>query len=109
MRQTTRLDQSVFKGVGDLGAGRNRRDASDVSRRLESVPGIGVIGATAIAATITDPEVFKSGRRSGSLDRPRSSTELDRRQGKARWDIQAGRSISSAAPGGWSNVRRTRR
>jgi transposase len=36
--------------------------ASDVSRRLESVPGIGVIGATAIAATITDPEVFKSGR-----------------------------------------------
>jgi transposase len=36
--------------------------ASDVSRRLESVPGIGVIGATAITATITDPEVFKSGR-----------------------------------------------
>jgi transposase len=36
--------------------------ASDVSRRLESVPGIGVIGATAIAATITDPNVFKSGR-----------------------------------------------
>lgn len=36
--------------------------ASDVSRRLESVPGIGVIGATAIAATITDPAAFKSGR-----------------------------------------------
>ena len=36
--------------------------ASDVSRRLESVPGIGVIGATAIAATITDPTAFKSGR-----------------------------------------------
>ena len=29
--------------------------ASDASRRLESVPGIGVIGATAIAATVTDP------------------------------------------------------
>jgi transposase len=36
--------------------------ASDVSQRLESIPGIGVIGATAIAATITDPNVFKSGR-----------------------------------------------
>lgn len=36
--------------------------ASDVSRRLESVPGIGVIGATAIAATITDPTAFRSGR-----------------------------------------------
>ncbi len=35
---------------------------SDVSRRLESIPGIGVIGATAIAATITDPSAFKSGR-----------------------------------------------
>jgi transposase len=36
--------------------------ASDVSRRLESIPGIGMIGATAIAATITDPGAFKSGR-----------------------------------------------
>jgi transposase len=36
--------------------------ASDDSRRLETVPGIGVIGATALAATITDPSVFKSGR-----------------------------------------------
>jgi transposase len=36
--------------------------ASDVSRRLESIPSVGVIGATAIAATITDPGVFKSGR-----------------------------------------------
>lgn len=36
--------------------------ASDVSRRLESIPGIGVIGATAIAATVADPSAFKSGR-----------------------------------------------
>lgn len=36
--------------------------ASDVSRRLESIPGIGVIGATAIAATIADPSAFKTGR-----------------------------------------------
>jgi len=36
--------------------------ASDVSRRLESIPGIGVVGATAIAATIADPSAFKTGR-----------------------------------------------
>ena len=36
--------------------------ASEASRRLETIPGIGVIGATAIAATITDPAAFKSGR-----------------------------------------------
>ena len=36
--------------------------ASEQSRRLESIPGVGVIGATALAATITDPGVFKSGR-----------------------------------------------
>ncbi|MGE8943976.1 IS110 family transposase [Leptospira interrogans] len=39
-----------------------RHRASDASRRLESVPGIGVIGATAIASTVTDPSTFKSGR-----------------------------------------------
>ena len=36
--------------------------ACEVSRRLETIPGIGVIGATAIAATVTDPKAFHSGR-----------------------------------------------
>jgi transposase len=36
--------------------------ASDVSRRLETIPGIGVIGATAIAATVSEPGAFESGR-----------------------------------------------
>ena len=36
--------------------------ASDASRRLETIPGIGVIGATAIVATVTDLTAFKSGR-----------------------------------------------
>jgi transposase len=33
-----------------------------VSRRLETIPGIGVIGATATVATITEPGAFKTGR-----------------------------------------------
>jgi transposase len=32
------------------------------SRRLATIPGIGVIGASAIAATITEPGAFRSGR-----------------------------------------------
>src|SRR6202048_1232431 len=36
--------------------------ANEASRRLESIPGIGLIGASAIGATITDPIAFRSGR-----------------------------------------------
>ena len=32
------------------------------SKRLQTIPGIGVIGATAIAATVPNPMVFRSGR-----------------------------------------------
>jgi transposase len=36
--------------------------SNDASRHLETIPGIGVIGATAIAAAVPDPMVFTSGR-----------------------------------------------
>jgi transposase len=36
--------------------------ANEASKRLESIPGIGLIGASAIAATVTDPKAFRSGR-----------------------------------------------
>jgi Transposase IS116/IS110/IS902 family len=36
--------------------------ANEASKRLESIPGIGIIGASAIAATVTDPKAFRSGR-----------------------------------------------
>jgi len=36
--------------------------SNEASQRLETIPGIGVIGATAIAATVPDPKVFRSGR-----------------------------------------------
>jgi transposase len=36
--------------------------ANEASRRLETIPGIGVIGATAIVATVADPTIFRSGR-----------------------------------------------
>jgi len=36
--------------------------ASEASRRLEAIPGIGVITASALISTMTDPKVFRSGR-----------------------------------------------
>ncbi len=36
--------------------------SSDVAQRLATIPGIGVISATALAASVTDPQQFRSGR-----------------------------------------------
>src|SRR3974390_3206354 len=36
--------------------------SNEASQRLETIPGIGILGATAIAATVADPTVFRSGR-----------------------------------------------
>jgi transposase len=36
--------------------------ANEASKRLECIHGIGIIGASAIAATVTDPKAFRSGR-----------------------------------------------
>ena len=36
--------------------------ASPVSQLLATVPGVGIMGASAIAATVADPSLFKSGR-----------------------------------------------
>src|SRR3974377_379155 len=35
---------------------------NEASQRLESIPGIGVIGGTALGAPVADPKVFRSGR-----------------------------------------------
>ena len=35
---------------------------NEASRRLETIPGVGIITATALAASVPDPSVFKSGR-----------------------------------------------
>src|SRR5271155_1007505 len=36
--------------------------SNDVARRLMTIPGIGPVGATALAASVTDPHQFRSGR-----------------------------------------------
>jgi transposase len=41
---------------------KTQHRSNQASKRLETIPGIGIIGATAIAATVADPTVFRSGR-----------------------------------------------
>jgi transposase len=36
--------------------------SNDLARRIATVPGVGVLGASASAATVTDPNQFRSGR-----------------------------------------------
>ena len=36
--------------------------SNDLARRIATVPGVGVLGASALAATVTDPTQFRSGR-----------------------------------------------
>jgi transposase len=67
MRQALQalVDQlaALQEQIGTLERGIHAQHrASEASQRLETIPGIGVIGATAIAATVTDPSAFKSGR-----------------------------------------------
>jgi len=41
---------------------KTQHRSNEASQRLETIPGIGVIGASAIASTVADPTVFRSGR-----------------------------------------------
>ena len=70
--------------------------ANEASRRLETIPGIGFITATALAATVTDPSHFKTGRQFaawlGLVPRQNSSG------GSRRWAIGTFAPCSSSAP-----------
>jgi transposase len=75
---------------------------SAVSQRLETIPGIGFIIATALAATVTDARAFRSGRSSlpGS-DWPPARTPAVARTGWAaspRWATAICGTCSSSAP-----------
>jgi len=59
--------------------------ASEISRRLATIPGVGPITATAMAATVPDPSLFKSGRQFaawlGLTPRSQSSGGKERQAG----------------------------
>jgi transposase len=66
-RQVVQLFAAQLEDVGKRIAEVEARiaawhKANPVSRRLTTIPGIGPLIATAIVATVPDPEVFRSGR-----------------------------------------------
>ena len=65
----------------------------EASRRLEEIPGIGPIVATALVAEIGDWKAFGVGTQPGCLDWVGAEAAHDRRQGQARQHHQAGQSI----------------
>jgi transposase len=52
--------QTMIRSIEKRIISQHRLD--EASKRLRSIPGIGMVGATAIAATVPDPKVFRSGR-----------------------------------------------
>ena len=76
--------------------------SSEESKRLETIPGIGVLGATAIVADVPDPKIFRSGRDFAAWIGIVPRRRLDRRQTEAWADLETGRSLLAAHPGRWS-------
>jgi transposase len=74
---------------------------NEASKRLETIPGIGVIGATAIAATYGGPVGFSVGARFRGLDRAGAATRFNRGKAEARADLQAGRPVSETHSRRW--------
>ena len=65
------------------------------SKRLDTIPGFGVILSTAVVATMTDPKAFKTGCEFAARHRIGAAAELHGRGGLPRLDFQAGRSLSA--------------
>jgi transposase len=57
--QAITLQDSIHRLERDLLAWYR---SNDLARRIATVPGVGLLGATALAATVTDPSHFRSGR-----------------------------------------------
>jgi transposase len=72
------------------------------SKRLDAIPGFGVILSAAVVATMTDPKAFKTGREFAAWIG--AAAELDRWKGTPRLDFQAGRSLPTTTIGRWCNI-----
>jgi transposase len=81
---------------------------NDVARTLATIPGIGPLGTTEMAASVTDPGRFRSGRPFAAwLGWPGSRTRAEVRSALAispRWAIAIYASFSSSARHRWRDV-----
>jgi transposase len=97
--------QAVQTMIGSMKRIVAQHRVSDESKRLRTIPGIGVIGATTIAAVVPDPKVFRSGRDFCGVDRHRAAARFNWRQAQARADLETGRSLLASHLGRWGLCR----
>ena len=71
------------------------------SRRLEEIPGVGPIVATALVAEVGDWKAFSSGRSLAAWIGLVPQTAFDRRQREARQDLKAGQSTFAMVARRW--------
>jgi len=79
--------------------------SNELSRRLETIPGIGPITVSAIVATATDASPVQIRPATRGLAWPRAATELVLRKGSDRPDQQAGRSLYPSTACSWRACR----
>ena len=75
--------------------------SNELSRRLETIPGVGPLIATALVASIPDPHAFGSARDDAGMDWASAQAELDRRQGAAGKHLQSRQPLSALDARGW--------
>jgi transposase len=69
--------------------------SNEASKRLDEIPGVGPALATALVASVADPEGFPIWAEFFGLDRTRAEATLERGQGQAWQYQQTGRSLSA--------------
>jgi transposase len=69
--------------------------SSEACRRLDDIPGVGPVLATALVASVADPKAFRSGRDFSAWVGLVAEVELERWQAKARRHQQARRPLSA--------------
>ena len=67
--------------------------SNETSRRLDEIPGVGPVLATALVAGVADPKAFRSARDFSAWDRACAEATLERRQGEAWRYEQTRRSL----------------
>ena len=80
--------------------------SNELARRIATVPGVGLLGASAIAATVTDPTQFRSGRQFAAWLGLTPLNNSSGGQGTPRSDLQDGPPVPSATAGHRHDVAR---
>jgi NAD(P)-dependent dehydrogenase (short-subunit alcohol dehydrogenase family) len=89
----------LFRDLGAQVLTTARKPFGDLPTNLFIALGVGIITATALAGSVPDPSVFKSGRADRGVARARPATELLRREGSAWPSLEDGERLAAPIAG----------